>query len=323
MSAKINNFKIGLFAFLGVGILVTGLLVFGVWSSFKSTTLFETYMEGDVSGLSVGSAVELRGVRVGKVTRIGFSWNEYQDTSPNYVVVVFEVDNNVSLLPPGRVRNERIQAAIDRGLRARPKTQGVTGTSIVSLEYVKASENPPLRVPWTPRHTYIPSAPGLLGDLLVSMRDALHKLDRVDVVALNQLAETDLKSVGRILDHIERLDLQSLSTNASALLTEIRGSNAKIQSFIQHTDDTIAEMRLAKLSQDADGLVCQLHRTLANLEPGLASIDFDALNQTLGSARRTLLEADDVLCQLKQYPAGFLFGKPPAAPKEVQPPANP
>jgi len=46
-----------------------------------------------VSGLSVGSAVELRGVRVGKVTSIGFSWNDYQDASPGYVVVVFEIWN--------------------------------------------------------------------------------------------------------------------------------------------------------------------------------------------------------------------------------------
>ncbi len=70
MSAKINNFKIGLFAFFGVALVVTGLLVFGVWSNLKKSSLFETYVTTDVSGLSVGSAVELRGVRVGKVTAL-------------------------------------------------------------------------------------------------------------------------------------------------------------------------------------------------------------------------------------------------------------
>jgi ABC-type transporter Mla subunit MlaD len=293
-----------------------------VWSNLKKSSVFETYVTTDVSGLSVGSAVELRGVRVGKVTSIGFTWNEYQDASPGYVVVVFEMNDDVSILPPGKERNERLQKAVEHGLRACPKALGVTGTCIMSLEFLNPAENPPLKVPWTPRHTYIPSAPGLLGDLLASMREVLHKLDRVDVVALGQLAEGDLKSVGHLLGRVERIDLESLGTNANALLTELRGSNSKLQSFLDHTDDTIAKMKLDKLSRDADGLVGQLQETVSNLQPGLANIDFDALNQTLESAPRTLHDADDVLFELKQYPSGFLFGKPPLAVKNAQPPAK-
>lgn len=322
MSAKINNFKIGLFAFIGLGLVVAGLLVFGVWSNLKKSSLFETYVTTDVSGLSVGSAVELRGVRVGKVTRIGFSWNEYQDASPGYVVVVFEINNDVSILPPGKERNERLQKAIEHGLRACPKALGVTGTCILSLEFLNPAENPPLQVAWTPHHTYIPAAPGLLGDLLTSMREALHKLDHVDVTALNELAVTDLKSVGRILGRVERIDLESLGTNATALLTEARGSNAKLQSFLDHTDATIAKMKLEKLAHDADGLVGQLQETVGSLQPGLANLDFGALNQTLHNASRTLHEADDVLFELKQYPSGFILGKPPVPIKNVQPQAK-
>jgi paraquat-inducible protein B len=322
MSAKINNFKIGLFTFIGVGLVVTGLLVFGVWSNLKKSSLFETYVTTDVSGLSVGSAVELRGVRVGKVTSIGFSWNDYQDASPGYVVVVFEMNDDVSILLPGKERNERLQKAIEHGLRACPKAMGVTGTCIMSLEYLNPAENPPLQVPWTPRHTYIPSAPGLIGDLLVSMREGLHKLDGVDVAALDHLAEDDLKSVGHLLARVERIDLEGLGTNANALLTELRGSNAKLQSFLDHTDDTIAKMKLDKLARDADGLVAQLQETVGSLQPGLANLDFDAFNQTLDKASRTLNEADDVLFELKQYPSGFILGKPPVPIKNVQPPAK-
>jgi ABC-type transporter Mla subunit MlaD len=322
MSAKINNFKIGLFTFIGVGLVVTGLLVFGVWSNLKKSSLFETYVTTDVSGLSVGSAVELRGVRVGKVTSIGFSWNEYQDASPGYVVVVFEMNDDVSILPPGKERNERLQKAIEHGLRACPKALGVTGTCILSLEFLNPGENPPLQVAWTSRHTYIPSAPGLLGDLLASMREALHKLDQVDVVALGQLAEVDLKSVGHLLGRVERIDLESLGTNANALLTEARSSNAKLQSLLDHTDDTLTKMKLDKLTHDADGLVAQLQDTVESLQPGLANLDFDALNQTLDNASRTLHEADDVLFELKQYPSGFILGRPPVPIKNVQPSAK-
>jgi hypothetical protein len=58
---------------------------------------------------------------------------------------------------------------------------------------------------------------------------------------------------------------------------------------------------------------------VASLQPGLANVDFDALNQTLINARRTLNDMDDVLAQLKQYPSGFIFGGPPPPVKTVQP----
>jgi len=319
MSSKTNNFKLGLFTLVGLGLLVTGILAFGTWSSFQRKTLFETYVPGDVSGLSVGSAVEFRGVRAGKVTHIGYSWNEYQDTQPGCVVVVFEMKDDVFAGPAGNGWHEQLQSAIDRGLRARLKAQGVTGTSIVSLEYMGPDASGPMKFTWTPKYTYIPSAPGLLGDLLASLQKALHRFEHLDIAALNQMAETDLKSVGRVLDHVEKLDLESLSTNATALLVEVRQSNAKLENFIDDTDGTVKKLQLEKLTRDADALVEQLQDTVGKLEPGLTSIDFDSLNQTLTKARQAIQNMDEVLSQLKEYPSGFIFGQPPPRLKELQP----
>jgi paraquat-inducible protein B len=319
MSAKTNNFKLGVFTLIGLGILITGVLAFGTWSSFEKKTLFETYVPGDVSGLSVGSAVEFRGVRVGKVTHIGFSWNEYQDTEPGCVVVVFEMKDDVFPGSPENGWHDQLQTAVDRGLRARLKAQGVTGTCIVSLEYLSPDANPPVKISWTPRHTYVPSAPGLFGDLLASLQKALHRFERVNVTALNELAETDLKSLGRVLDHVEKVNLDNLSTNATALLVEIRESNAKLKTFIDDTDGTVKKLPLEKLSHDADALVVQLQDAIGKLEPGLTSIDFDSLNQTLAKARQAIQNMDDVLNELKQYPSGFIFGQPPTRIKELQP----
>ncbi|HUD45763.1 MAG TPA: MlaD family protein [Candidatus Baltobacteraceae bacterium] len=317
MSAKTSNFKLGLFTLFGLGILLTGLLAFGTWSTLEKKTLFETYVAGDVSGLSVGSAVEFRGVRAGKVTGIGFSWDHYEKSQPGWVVVVFEMKDGL-FGAAGSEWHEQLQSAIDDGLRARLKSQGVTGTCIVSLEYLDPVEYPATKVPWTPTNTYIPSAPGLLGDLLVSLQTALHKVNRLDVTGLNEMAQTDLKSVGRVLDKVERLDLEGLSTNANALLTEIRGSTAKLDTFIDDTDDTVKKLQLEKLTRDADALVGQLQDTVGKLEPGLTSVDFDSLNQTLAKAQQTVQNMNDLLDQLKKYPSGFIFGKPPPRLKELQ-----
>jgi phospholipid/cholesterol/gamma-HCH transport system substrate-binding protein len=322
MSTPINNFKLGLFTLCGLVILIAGILAFGARNYFEPTSMYETYIEGDVAGLAVGSAVELRGVRVGKVRHINFSWSEYQDTQPDYVVVEFEMRDDVTPLPPGAARSEMLQSAIRHGLRARLKSQGITGTSFLSLENVNPDENPPAQVPWTPKYAYIPSAPGQFGELLSSLEKSLHNVEHLDFAAINQLLQGDLKSAGRVLDKVNQVDFGSLSTNANSLLTELQGSSAKLKSLIADTDDTVKKIRLEKLTRDVDGLVTQLQNTVAGLQPGLANIDFNAVNQTLANARRTIRDMDDVLTELKSYPSGFIFGSPPSAIKGVQSPAK-
>ena len=285
MSTATNHFKLGLFTLCGLAILIAGILAFGARSYFEPTSLFETYVEGDVTGLAVGSPVELRGVRVGKVRRISFSWSEYQETTPSYVVVEFEMRNDVTPLPPGEARSEMLESAVKRGLRARLKSQGVTGTSILSLEYLSPDENPPVQVPWTPKHTYIPAAPGQLGELLDSIEKTLRNVEELNFSNINQLVQSDLKSAGQVLDHVNQVDFGGLGTNANSLLTESRA-------------------------------------TISQLQPALANIDFNALNQTLANAQRTLRDLDDVVAELKTYPSGFLFGSPPPPVKEVQPSAK-
>jgi ABC-type transporter Mla subunit MlaD len=282
MSTPTNNFKLGLFTLFGLAILIAGILAFGARNYFEPTSMYETYIEGDVAGLVVGSAVELRGVRVGKVTHINFSWSEYQETQPDYVVVEFEIRDDVTPLPPGKARSELLQTAISHGLRARLKSQGVTGTSFLSLENVNPDENPPAQVPWTPKYIYIPAAPSQFGELLTSLEKSLHNVEHLDFSNINQLVQGDLQSVGQVLDKVNQVDFGNLGTNASSLLTESRA-------------------------------------TVAQLQPALANIDFNALNQTLANAQRTIRDMDDVLTELKSYPSGFLFGNPPPPVKVVQP----
>ena len=63
-------------------------------------------------------------------------------------------------------------------------------------------------------------------------------------------------------------------------MTSASRGAASIKSFIENSDDTVKRMKLYKLTGDLDGLVGLLQDTTAKLEPGLANIDFDALNQT-------------------------------------------
>ncbi|HEV2328475.1 MAG TPA: MlaD family protein [Verrucomicrobiae bacterium] len=318
MSQPINNFKLGLFALCGLAILVAGLLAFGARNYFEPMSQYETYIAGDVTGLTVGSGVELRGVNVGKVTHIDFSWTEYEVTEPSYIVVDFEMRNDIEPKVAGKESEELLEMAIQRGLRARIKSKGITGSSILSIEYVDPVENPPAEVTWKPKHYYIPSAPGEFSELLASIEKILHNVQSLDLKTMNQLLVGDLQSAGRVLDHAGQFDFGGLSTNADALLTDVRQSNARLKSLLQDTDSTVNQLELQKLTQDLDKLASQLQDTVARIEPGVANIDFNALNETLTQARQTINDLDDTLTQLKQYPSGFILGSPPARIKGIE-----
>lgn len=243
MSAPINNFKLGLFTLLGLFILVLGLLAFGIRSYFEPTTVFETYIPDDVNGLSVGAAVELRGVRVGKVTRIDFSWNLYKESEPSYVVVEFELRDNLARVPLNEVENEMLQLEIQKGLRARLKEQGITGTCILSLEYLDPVLNPLMPFPWKPKHAYVPAAPGQFVKVLASIEKNLSNLEKVDFSAINELLQHDLKSAGQMMDNLNTTVIKLQPRIESIDVDALNQTLTNAQRTMRNLDDTVSELK--------------------------------------------------------------------------------
>ncbi|PWU19647.1 MAG: hypothetical protein C5B50_05920 [Verrucomicrobia bacterium] len=205
MSSKPNDFKLGLFILGGLALLVAGLFLFGASKIFEGKTVEETYVPETVEGLKPGAPVLLRGVTVGQVTRINFSWNVYHRTDPRYVVVEFQVSDKVALVPLGQGYEDRVRAEVAKGLRAKVKTQGLAGATILSLEYVdNPAAYPPLQVPWEPHHVYIPSAPGQFSEIIASL-DAISKsLKEVNFQKLGGQAQEDLVAVGETVSSLNR-----------------------------------------------------------------------------------------------------------------------
>ncbi|CAB4242823.1 putative Mammalian cell entry related domain protein [Methylacidimicrobium sp. AP8] len=266
MNRKIKDVKIGLFVLAALALLVAGLLAFGLRDLFVPHDYFETYVSGGVAGLSVGSPVLLDGVPIGKVTQITFSWLAYPPHRRHFVVVVGEVSTGIAQGETRQEREQQLQEAIDHGLRARIQSQGITGTSVVALEYVNPKRFPPLSVPWKPRHYYIPSAPGQFKDIVQEVETLLEKLSAVDFPALG--------------------------ASANGLLGELRRTNGQLKTLLDQTTTTLASGNLPELLETTD-------RTLAQIRDASAS-----LNEMIGDIRR--------------YPAGFFFGQPPPRPESLQ-----
>ncbi len=78
MGKKPSYFKIGLFVILSGALILAAAVVFGSGLFGQEKLYFETYFDESVTGLTVGSPVELRGVRIGQVEKIAFISDEYK-----------------------------------------------------------------------------------------------------------------------------------------------------------------------------------------------------------------------------------------------------
>ena len=110
MNQKLPYFRLGVFILLALAATIVLVLVLGAGSLFRKQIVMESYFNESVQGLEVGSKVMFRGVMVGNVTLVTFTYAEYELDRPlgqrmPLVLVRFQVRPKVlGRLPTTRSR---------------------------------------------------------------------------------------------------------------------------------------------------------------------------------------------------------------------------
>jgi hypothetical protein len=311
MSVKANQYRIGIFVAIGIAILVAALFLFGIRSALEPTYGFETYVTGDVAGLSKGADVKLRGVLVGKVTEIGFSWKLYGNVRPRCVVVRFKIKSSVSPVPEGETEAE-VHRLVESGFRAIIQPEGITGSSIVALRTLDPKLYPPLVVPWTPRYYYIPSAPSQIGQILASLERTLANIATLDLGKIGASADRVLNSADVTLRKLGELDVPGISRNVNRVAADASAAVKEYQGLAADARQTLQALKLERVGADTSRLVNNLDSQLRVLITKLNAVDVPALNDTLAGTREAARNLNDALEALRAHPSGFLFGAAPA-----------
>jgi ABC-type transporter Mla subunit MlaD len=298
MTERAHEFKIGAFVLFGVALILAGMVAFAFSRDVEPVTHFETYVDGDVDGLSVGSSVKLRGVDVGQVTSIRFSWIDYPPGNPRCVVIRFTIAKSQSPIPVGGDEGGKLQEAVAGGLRAVVQGQGITGTSILALKYADPKQYPPLEFSWTPKSLYVPSAPSEFSQIITAVTRVMSNLDKVNFEAIGASVQTKLDDI-----------------NTKAISEELQRTVSEARKAIVDIRGEVDKMKLSEIGKNTNGLILGLQTTNDRLERTagrLSNVDFRNLNDTLAGTKEAVDNLNDVLVELKRYPAGFLFGEPPA-----------
>ena len=311
MRERSRQFKIGLFVLAAAAILVTALFAFGVERRLVRKVKLETYVAGNVDGLTVGSVVKLKGVSVGEVKKISFSWIEYPGGGPPYVVIYFDVAEAVVPAPAAGVT---LDEGVRRGLRAIITSQGITGAAFLALEMVDPTENPPLSYSWTPRNAVIPSAESQLSRIIASVEKTAANLEKLDVGGLGARVDRTLQTADEALGRLAKLDLEQLGANVNHAAATAGAAAVEFRAVASEARGTLSRMHLDMVAGDAHRLLGGLRESNAGVQrlvDRLADVDVRELNDAVSSTRDAARHLNDAIEQLNRYPSGFLFGEKP------------
>lgn len=340
MSDQRKHYRLGIFVVLAFLVFIGLLVMLGAGKWMRTQVQLETYFDESVQGIDVGSAIRYRGVVVGQVSELGFSYTRYQQDLPpsqrkQYVMVTAKVQptlfggNKLSLPEQSDLNRE-----IAKGLRIRIAPQGLTGTNYLEIDFADPASTPTLAVDWKPSHLYIPSASSTVKQFVDGAQEMMARLQRVDfdktINNFNLLMETTEKKIAalpidklnkvleQLSNELEQAQISKLSHEANALLKEARNTNRDLQALVNNPDlqglpsDLAASAKQARAileNPEIPQAIHHLQQTLLKLDQITGSRDQE-ISSLIDNMHDISINLKTLSESLKNNPSGLLLSTP-------------
>ena len=293
-------FVVGLFVTLAFLIAATAIVWINASKYFEQGSMYVTFFNESVQGLSKDSEVKYQGVKVGRVTDIRIA-------PDNKTVAVYMMVNLRENLP------QRVVAQLTM--------TGITGLMFVNLvPRQPGEENLSPKITFATEYPVIPSKPSEISQILTGVKEVVESVKQADLGAT-------IKEIREAAAGIKNLtsgkDVKQLLAKADSAVGYLRDALKKV-------DKTIASGKLKSILAETHNAVKGASTLMHNLNTGVTK---SKIADTVKSVRLTLSDARGLIDSLKrssatldmfleriyQRPPDLLFGKPPKGRFNEQP----
>lgn len=324
MSKPVSKTVIGIFVVSAIALLVAAVLILGSGKFFKDLPTYVTYFEGSVKGLSVGSPVVFRGVKVGTVKEIRMRFDAKNLEVQIPVYIEFGEGNleivGIAGSADRSIIRENYKQLIKHGFRAQLATQSyVTGQLMIALDFFP--DTPVKLVGADPIHTEIPSIPTPLQELQ-------NKLETLPLKETFQKLENVAEGVDKLVNSpdIARI-LSSAAQGVENATTFFHDVNRQVKPLVNDMSETLEEIKklanearrdvgqitdsLARTSDEAGTTIKKAGNVFNNIDHmiGEGSPLAYTLTKTLKELEMTVLSLRVLVENLDQQPQSVVFGK--------------
>ena len=329
MTRRPNALRIGLFAIVGLVVLITAVVAVSGGKLFANTERAELNFQGSIYGLQKGAPVVFRGVRIGSVVNIGVVHDESNGsfTAP----VLIEIDRHMFRQQnQANVSDDKvltIAALVQKGLRAQLLTQSLlTGQLYVDLDIVpKMAKAAVATAPLTAETkapasglTEIPTAAARQGWQAqlegMSLPQLGKDLGAIASAARQMLSSPELKkslaelgqattSLVRLMDTLDKR-LPAMADSGLATLQSARTAAASVQVAVDRAAGSVdnAATRVGNAAQRADTLLRTDSPLLQSLQQAATELGRSAaaLRQATGEDSEVMRNVDGTLQEVRR-----------------------
>ena len=224
---------------------------------------FVIHFKDSVRGLSVGAAVDFRGIQVGEVQSIKLvlAKNKTDIELPITIAIYperfrnLQTDDNqiLSLADQKKIINR----LVENGMRAQMRTSNlITGQLYIALDYAPNAKK--AKINWASNPPQMPSVNSSLNEIQERIASIVKKMDQIPLQSIGQNADQTLKMLQQTLASsnalIQKID-QELVPEAKGTLSSAQGAFKQVQTTLQpespvqqNLDQTLQELSKAAQS---------------------------------------------------------------------------
>lgn len=324
MKTKVSPAIVGAFVIGAMVLGIVALFAFGGFNFFTKPQRFVVYFDESVHGLDNGSAVKLRGVRVGRVTDLSLRYDEQRNHS--VVAVTCEFSKDVISDNRGQLINvadrAELEGLVRRGLRARLEVQALaTGLLFVGLDFVDPRENPPTVPVADTRYVVVPFLPSAIVEFQASVTEVLSNLKKIDLPGISKGITALLADTRK---QLEGVDLRGVSEQwkRTGAQVEALATGPDVKRTFDNLNTAIGELRatVTKLDRQIEPIAGEVNATLGEVkkavqafaETAAAAKNFIAANGGIGADVAETLGRFDEAAEAVRRLADFLERNPSA-----------
>lgn len=312
MARKTSKFMIGIFVTAGMVLAVVTIVWLGASKYFQKGTLFVTYFDESVQGLSVDSNVKYRGVNAGTVRSIQVAPDQ------KLIEVVMKIF---------------MKGGDEKNLTAKLRSAGLTGIVYIELDRMGDDEAPlSPKIDFPTQYPVIPSRPSDSKYILSMVDNIISEMNKIEIKSIFQEVKGIVTGIDRyvngpkiksIVDHlesttarldhaVEQIDKVMAEGKLGDVLKEAKGTIVDTRALIGKMREDLEQMKLADTAGQAKQIVAGVDKSVKDMTHDLKN--------TLDNVQRASENLDILMDKLRDDPSDLLFSQPPpASPRERSP----
>lgn len=288
MSIKANKTMIGTFVLGALVLIVAGVVFFGGGKFLRATNSYIMYFEGSVKGLTEGSPVVIKGVKIGSVSNINLRYDlrttEFLtevtiDVIPGKMTYIGADAEFEALLDQLEISDDKEEEAreklldyfIEQGMRGQLGMQSmVTGQLMVQFDFFDPERHPAKFYGVDTKFQELPT-----------VTSGLEKLSKtLDEVPLGEIVEDLQRAISGIEEIINSEDTRQSVRNLNMSLEEIKELARKLN------DD------FKPMSENVESLIDDIQQLVANVDAEVKPLS-TGIQDALADARKLVNDVNE------------------------------